>query len=63
MDSIIDESLDPFSRTPTAVDLITEMNALSDDLMPEVTSKIPTANAAASGVFLVENWLVGQGEG
>jgi hypothetical protein len=62
MDSIIDESLDPISRTPTGIDQMTQVQSLSDDLMPDDSSEIPT-NTATIGAFLVANWLVGQGEG
>jgi hypothetical protein len=43
---------------------MTEVQPLSQDLMPDVSSKtISTTGTAASEAFLVANCLVGEGEG
>jgi hypothetical protein len=64
MSDIVDQSLEPVSLTLTGIDQKVDVQALSDGLMPDVSFEtVPTSDTARSGAFLVENWLVGQGEG
>jgi hypothetical protein len=63
MDDII-ESSDPISRTIAGTDLMGEVQPLSEEAMPDVSSKtISTSGSATTEAFLVANWLVGVGEG
>jgi hypothetical protein len=61
VDDITHELFERSSRTLAAVDDATEVESTYDDLMPVVSPKA-TTGTATSGAFLVENWLVCEGE-
>jgi hypothetical protein len=64
MGEIINETIDPLSRTAAEISQLTQVQGNSDDLIAEASSTpTPTAVTATTEAFLVTHWLVGQGEG